>query len=254
MRGTRASGRSLNVNVYYSDGTVERITLTVAATLETVRFVTAEGKTLVTIFTGRGTNGRVTLYYESCGVFEGVVSAEEFETYVGATYPITFPASAGTVYGGTLTDNGDGTWTLTVTHILAAVRWGDVSGTAYGDYVRKDFAGAFAQNVSIDSTINSTCCINNIGANYLSKPTSAELHYYIRNNTSLRVFLPSTTDNDFIFQATGYLMIPQTYTLAAESVETLLGDNNIFADCGNINTLVYRKNINAVIDEAIAGS
>ena len=37
------------------------------------------------------------------------------------------------------------------------------------------------------------------------------------------------------------LVTPQTYTLTAESVRVLLGQNNIFADCGNINTITYRE-------------
>lgn len=42
------------------------------------------------------------------------ITATEYETYNGATYPITFPTAAGTVYGGTLTVNSDGTGALMV--------------------------------------------------------------------------------------------------------------------------------------------
>ena len=41
-------------------------------------------------------------------------TATDYEPYNGATYPITFPTAAGTVYGGTLTVNSDGGGTLTV--------------------------------------------------------------------------------------------------------------------------------------------
>lgn len=41
-------------------------------------------------------------------------TATEYAPYNGATYPVTFPTAAGTVYGGTLTVNSDGSGTLTV--------------------------------------------------------------------------------------------------------------------------------------------
>ena len=41
-------------------------------------------------------------------------TTDTFEPYNGATYPITFPTEAGTVYGGTLTVNSDGSGTLRV--------------------------------------------------------------------------------------------------------------------------------------------
>lgn len=41
-------------------------------------------------------------------------TATEYEPYNGATYPVTFPTSAGTVYGGTLVVYADGSGTLTV--------------------------------------------------------------------------------------------------------------------------------------------
>ena len=52
-------------------------------------------------------------------------TASEYEPYTGNTYPITFPDAAGTVYGGTLTVNEDGTGQIVVKS--AYKRLGDTS-------------------------------------------------------------------------------------------------------------------------------
>lgn len=67
--------------------------------------------------------GRAWLYFTSGAEVSGdhvqfmVFPAElsdDYEGYTGATYPVTFPTAAGTVYGGTLTVNSDGSGTLRV--------------------------------------------------------------------------------------------------------------------------------------------
>ena len=44
------------------------------------------------------------------------------------------------------------------------------------------------------------------------------------------------------------LETPQTYTLTPTEVETLVGENHIWADSGDVG-ITYRKDINIVIDE-----
>lgn len=57
--------------------------------------------------------------------------------------------------------------------------------------------------------------------------------------SSIDVYAPGTTPT------TGAQVVDlggevQTYALTAESVRTLIGQNNLFADCGNINTITFR--------------
>lgn len=163
----------------------------------------------------------------------------------GTTYTVAFPSPPGTVCGGTLTDNGNGTWTLTVTHILADVLWGDVTGETVGTTItRKQFYNAFTAPV----VQSGNGCINSVGAPYLSAYDNVSVHYYVAGD-GLRVnlFLPNETPDTTRIQITGELVDPQTYTISAESVKTLLGSNNIVADCGDV-SVDYRADTTLYID------
>ena len=149
---------------------------------------------------------------------------------------ITFPSAAGTVYGGTLRDNGDRSWTLTVTQILAQLKWGDGTNPQVGDsYERRTFENAFADIVQT----NGTDCPNNIGIPYATAGDYAR-YYIATNGKRVQMYLPNSISNDLVVQIIGNLATPVTFTLTAESVKTLLGHNNIFADCGDIAELIYR--------------
>ena len=119
-----------------------------------------------------------------------VGSAEiAYEPYNGTTIPISWSDTAGTVYGGTLTDNGDGTWTLTVRPY-------------YASYNGETLVGPWVSSMDV----------------------------YAEGAT------PTTGA-----QVVDLGGAETVYTLTAESVRTLLGNNNIFADTGNINTITYRE-------------
>lgn len=84
------------------------------------RIMTAQSEK--TIITTNGV-GRLWLYFAANTVVSGnsvkimlcpAVLGETFEPYAANTYAVTFPTAAGTVYGGTLTVNSDGSGTLTV--------------------------------------------------------------------------------------------------------------------------------------------
>lgn len=70
-------------------------------------------KTVTSLYVGFYDPGSVTFYYDTFGVYEGVVTYEEHISQYGTTYYNTWQSTAGTVYGGTLdVTNG----ILTVTH------------------------------------------------------------------------------------------------------------------------------------------
>ena len=104
----------------------------------------------------------------------------EYHAYQGQTYSVTFPSSAGTVYGGTLdVTNG----TLTVTH-------GQISS-----YNGETLPGAWISDRDV----------------------------YTAGTTP-------TTGAQVVYE----LAEPVVYQLTPEQVETLLGVNNIWADCGSV--------------------
>ena len=90
-----------NIQVVYTDSSVMQPSLPKTSDSVTVN-VTAQGKTIQLI---RGVNygGGVKFYYDKCGLFEGVVSAEDYQPYIPVT-PIPLPTKgfAGSI--GTYTD------------------------------------------------------------------------------------------------------------------------------------------------------
>lgn len=68
---------------------------------ETLVLVTKAGKTIKG-FEKVNAGGYTHLYYDESGIFEGVLTADDFVPYKGESYDITFPTEAGMVYGGTL--------------------------------------------------------------------------------------------------------------------------------------------------------
>ena len=127
-------------------------------------------------------------------------SLDAYEPYKGTTYDVSF-GSAGTVYGGMLTDNGDGTWTLKVESANIASYNGE---TLPGKWI-----------------------------------------------SSKDVYAPGTMPTVGA-QVVYDLASPQTYTLTAPEVITLLlGINNIWADCGEIEELAYRADIGLYLVEAL---
>lgn len=156
-----------------------------------------------------------------------------------------------TVYGGTLTDNGDGTWTLVKTMVgvdMGTMTWGasSQSGCFYtnsiNDYknvnnmvfycseYKPDGHGSTGDLYGIDNTIR-----------YFLSESSGRA-FNVHDNAQA-----GKTGEQFASAVSGVILVYELatpaapITLTADSVKTLLGDNNIFADCGNINTITYRE-------------
>lgn len=72
--------------VHYTDGTFVVPTNNVGDTIETITFTSAAGKTID--YFGGGNYSNMNIYYNDSGIFEGVLTAEDFEPYVESTFPI----------------------------------------------------------------------------------------------------------------------------------------------------------------------
>lgn len=166
----------------------------------------------------------------------------------GGTYNITFPSEAGTVYGGKLEINEDGSGVLTVDGTVKVFN-GTETITAYGTYS----AGARFVTPALDNgqtgqpVLPSNRFENKAGKNYVGISTGASrASFYIANGlfgdgveltaANLKTWL--STNNLEVFYK---LATPQTYTLTADQITTLLGTNNIWADTGDISEFIYRK-------------
>lgn len=116
--------------------------------------------------------------------------ATEYTPFNSASevHSVSWQSEAGTVYGGTLTDNGDGTWTLKVRPY-------------YASYNGEMLVGPWVSSMDV----------------------------YVEGATP--------TAGAQVVDLGG---AETEYILTAESVLALIGQNNIFADTGSINTITFR--------------
>lgn len=169
-----------------------------------------------------------------------------YEPYSGTTIPITFPSEAGTVYGGTL-DVTTGNLTVDRAMVdLGAKNW--YPSTAAG---RTRFRTSITDIERISSP--------NVRAPMLCSkyPTKTANQTYQgitgvslqQNESDIYIYDPQTesmTTAEFKSAMSGVqlcyeLATPQTYQLTPTEVTTLLGDNTIWADTGDV-TVTYRSN------------
>ena len=175
---------------------------------------------------------------ESMAQFELGSTPTDYEPYQGETYDITFPTEAGTVYGGVL-DLTNGT--LTVTHGYKEL------GALNIDSVGESSDGVKRLRVKLNpkqaSTGDAYCDKHVVFRNYQHR-RHGEMYL---NNTNLLYYY----DDRFTDAATAKqiletenpvlvypLLDPVTYQLTPQQITTLLGENSVWADTGDI-TIKY---------------
>ena len=85
------TSNNLNISIAYTDGTYDYLVLSDFTQGDSFdyRFITNENKNVTAISHGYNENDTNLLYYEQCGIFEGVITADEFEPYTETTTAIT---------------------------------------------------------------------------------------------------------------------------------------------------------------------
>lgn len=170
--------------------------------------------------------------------------------------PITFPDAAGTVYGGTLTVNEDGTGVLRVDKKSRYITSGCVNGTTAGNGFRGQILYGTGNECKYDGSDTYGLCDTFINSykGVINFNASTQSYYRCFAHSSGWFFtLPKSVastnseanawlaDNPVWFVYP--LATPITYTLTAEQVggilTTLKGENNVWADTGDIEVTVY---------------
>jgi hypothetical protein len=178
-------------------------------------------------------------------------TATDYEPYQGETYSITFPSSAGTVYGGTLTVNKDGTGELVVDRAnvdLGTLAWNadpnrpgvfysasknataKVNGSVIADTYKWRTKGVPSAS-NLASANNSISLSPSYGGGYIyvvdiSKATLTAAEYKNAVNGINCVYELAT---------------PVTYQFSAPIIRSLLGTNNVSSDTNDSNTIKYMK-------------
>lgn len=190
-------------------------------------------------------------------------------------YEITFPTAAGTVYGGTLAINENGTGTLTVDTVYATIdgstaikgsntaayngtdgtdRYVALGTTAFP--TAKEVASGSYQNtaaiLACDELEIKTAGIwaSDTYNNVIALNATTQLHFRLSNTTT---GIEITDDNDARTAAiktwlashpihvTYKKATADTYTFTAAQIKSLLGENNVWANTGNTQITSYTE-------------
>lgn len=183
-----------------------------------------------------------------------------YHAYDGTTYPLTLPS---TVYGGTLTYDGDGVWT--VTSNMAIVDLGTLGWSVYplasncfkallsgGKATRTNYSadGVCSSYAKADyvTTLRDTDKTFGIGYANLSM-SDCYVAVHDSSYSDAAAFKTAIDGVQLVYE----LATPTTYTVTTEQVVTLLGQNNFWADSGDI-SVEYRADIQKYILKIVAAA
>ena len=182
-------------------------------------------------------------------------TSTEYEPYQGETYGITFPSEAGTVYGGSLSIAEDGSGVLTVDR--AAVDLGTLTWSYNSTRTRFETSGIQS---TIKPATNNNTPINALCESYkivsASAVQSTDFSIGATNIGSVLVHDSRYPDADTYKAAVSGVQLiyelatPITYQLTAPEIRTLLGQNNIWADTGDV-SVDYCADTKLYIDNKI---
>ena len=186
-------------------------------------------------------------------------TSSAYKPYSSTTISISWQSSAGTVYGGTLDVT---TGVLTVDSVEM-----HFDGTEDWEFYGSGSAAAYAMRLSVawSGVSVSLRPIFNQGVGLVGADTYGNYDNFISyNGGSVVVGFRTITDvntfkayiSDHPLQAVWKLATPQTYQLTpTEVITTLLGQNNIWTDCGpstveyQADTKLYIQKINTPTDD-----
>lgn len=161
----------------------------------------------------------------------------------GTTYTVNWQTEAGTVYGGTLTDNGDGSWTLIQRMVgvdMGALTWVlDTSAGVFNRfYATASNLGVFNDCIcEVLATAESAVGLEQTDNSIKLAPASNRIIARADAYATAAAFKAAVTGHLFVY---GLATPRPPITISSESVRTMLGDNNIWSDTGNIAELTYR--------------
>ena len=192
-------------------------------------------------------------------LYAGNYDAIEFEPYRIYTYPISWEAEAGTIYGGTL-DVTTGVLTVDKAYY-------DVPST---DWVNLSTAGVYRHAAPTPAPLSTLgtdptgIYSNETNVTKYSYGTMKDNYPAISIDSSGRIYIAisndiGSTDAAMAWLAQHPLSIvypvasPQTYQLTPTEVRTLLGINNIWADTGDTE-VAYRADTAQYIEKRISAT
>lgn len=219
VNGSNASQlQAPNLKFTYTNGN----TLTFGQFVNGVIAVTSEAGKTVRSIDGVWSTGTTTLNYELCGIFEGVLTADQFEPYVGASTTLTLPQ---TVYTGTIGSEG------------GESRWGEVDlGTLTWMYINIEGHRRFVASLyAKPNTINLLCsCYKAVAYSDVFNNTAIGIAIHT-DVTQVAIYDPDYTDaTSFKAAMSGVQLVyelatPTTFTLPSPTIPTPTGTATTWA-------------------------
>ena len=199
---------------------------------------------------------RGSLVYELATPTTPTITQAQYNTLLqsfnlgGWLAPISWQSSAGTVYGGTL-DVTSGVLTVTMASVdLGTLTYSNNGAIDGGVQWRVEIT---AKKYGFDNILSSIFAYGYLDT-IIGHMCGRENNTYVMFNsaiTDLSAFTTAVTGQQLVYE----LATPQTYQLDHVTVTTLLGQNNIWADCGPstveypADTKLYIQKINTPTDD-----
>lgn len=248
---TNTSG-SLNAGFrwYYTDGNGGYTLEAPNYQTKTTQVATSKPNGTVLRINKINTGGVTKVYYEESGVFEGVLTADDFVPYEGKSYLSEFGQE---VYGCTF---DFATGELSITHELF-----QLTGSADENYIlqgdgttarRFRLENALSDYSSLEACSHDQIATNNNNIWGYARFVSSYLVLLDNNNTmadqtALKAWLANEHSNGRTVSFLMQLATPQVIKLPSHQIEQLFGRNNVFADTGDVevkfNKIIRRNTI-----------
>lgn len=183
----------------------------------------------------------------------------EYHASVGVTNDITWQDAAGTVYGGALEYLGGDMWRLTKT--MQSGDMGDLTWTY--DTTTLSVPVFYSSNFNPSKKLGSD---NMVSPCYKTVNTRGYLvnndfalapwnntnsgHIGVRDSryTDAAAFTTAVTGTQLVYE----LATPVVYDLTGEELATVLGNNNVFSNTGDVTELVYRADTALFVEKKLA--
>lgn len=187
-------------------------------------------------------------------------TATEYEAPHIATYPVTFPTSAGTVYGGTLIVNSDGSGALTVDTAgwtFDGTETPSNIGTLTNYYRARYNTANLAGTSIVDGVTNySHGIVDNTYAGDFAHAYGTPSYVYafvpIIEGLSVKQYMAAQAAANTPVQVTYKLATPTTYALSAVQVATMLNGNNcIWTDTAGTLTTEYYASTGLYVEKKV---
>jgi len=222
----------------YTDNTYSDLVITPATIGTYISVITAINKTVSNLIFFYNSGGNLSIS-EMCLNLGN--TATNFETYNGNTYTFTFGQ---TVYGGHFDNKGN----LVVTFVkkkLNELTWVYVNISGAERFYSSSLYQEIERPVSLDTVSTLKCsCYETVSQRQYAQFTSDNIiavqvqgDVVIRdtNLTSVGALLNAVGEQEICYP----LATPITLSITSQDIPTLLGENNIFSNCGDVEVTYY---------------